>query len=55
MSAFVMFVDISSGEEDQPEPVQQDEETRELRIVDANAFVGFISFFFFFSFIFSTF
>ena len=32
---------MSSGEEeDGPEPVEQDEETRELRIIDPNAYVS---------------
>ena len=35
------FTDVSSGEEeDAPEPVEQDEETRELRIIDPNAYVS---------------
>ena len=35
--------DVSSGEEDPPEPVEQDEETRELRIIDPNAYVSLCS------------
>ena len=35
--------DVSSGEEeDAPEPVEQDEETMELRIIDPNAYVSLI-------------
>ena len=40
MSAFD-YSDVSSGEEDPPEAVEHDEETRELRIIDHNAFVSF--------------
>ena len=37
---FFYVTDVSSGEEDAPEPVEQDEETRELRIIDPNAYVS---------------
>ena len=39
----ISLADASSGEEEAPEPVQQDEETQQLVILDANAFVSLLT------------